>query len=145
MLQSQDYAEILFLSVDALLENRLQDIAFDKTIVCEIIDDTNKGNGVYIVSDGSLTFEAVCDTSNKYIKGESVYVTIPQGNYDNTKLIVSRYTKETANQAIAYVPPLGTMLMMTNNICPNEIGSFGITANGNVTMKKIWSVDLTTN
>lgn len=145
MSQSQDYAEILFLSVDALLENRLRDIAFDKTIVCEIIDDANKSNGVYIVSDGSVTFEAVCDTSNKYIKGESVYVTIPQGNYDNTKLIISRYAKETANQAIAYIPSLGTMLMMTNNICPNEIGSFGITANGNVTMKKIWSVDLTTN
>jgi hypothetical protein len=83
--------------VDELIKCRLAEVSFDTTIVCTITDDADKANGVYKVTDGSITFEAICDTSDKYIKGDSVYVTVPQGDYANTKVIVSKYTKETAN------------------------------------------------
>ena len=71
-----NYNEILCQAVDNIVTNRLKDISFDKTIVCDIIDDKDSANGRYVVTDGSIKFDAYSELT-KYRNGTSVYVTIP--------------------------------------------------------------------
>ena len=63
---SKDYSEIFCQATELLAQHLIDKVSFDKTITCTIIDDSNKENGKYKVSDGSVGFEAYTeDTSLK--------------------------------------------------------------------------------
>ena len=138
---STDYGEILLSAVNTLIEKSIEDLHFDRTIKCEIIDDRDKKFGKYIVSDGSAKMEAYCDTADKYIVGEWVYVIIPSNDYTQKKIIASKYVENNDAKPIAYVPPLGTFLNMSGNLC-NSRSSWGICANSGQIYKQIASIDL---
>jgi hypothetical protein len=53
-----DYLESLFKGIDIIVGKRLEEISYDKTIVCTITDDSNRKNGEYVVTDGTMTFKA---------------------------------------------------------------------------------------
>ena len=72
----------LLKAMDILNAQALNSISFDKTITCTIETDIDKKNGKYEVSDGSTIFTAY-STDERYRIGDIVYVTIPQGNYEN--------------------------------------------------------------
>mgnify|MGYP003398466634 CR=1 FL=1 len=60
-----DYLESLFTGMDIIIDKRLKELSFDKTIVCTVVYNENKKNGEYRVSDGAIEFIAYSD-SNKY-------------------------------------------------------------------------------
>ena len=70
-----NYGEVLCEAVDTIIKERLNGISFDKTILCTIIDDSDRNNGRYIVSEnGSLTkFEAYSENI-KLRENDNVYV-----------------------------------------------------------------------
>lgn len=137
----KDYNEIMCQAVDTLITHRLKDITYDKTIICEIIDDSDKEKGHYIVSDGTIKFDAYSE-SNKYRKSNQVYVIIPQGDYSQQKVILSKYTASNANEPMVYISPLGTMVTMTDNLISNASIDSSILANDNTTTKLIWQSNL---
>ena len=47
--------------------------AFDETIVCTVVDDSNKKNGEYYVTNGSTKFKVYSDT-DKYRNNNQVRV-----------------------------------------------------------------------
>lgn len=55
--------EIICVAVDTIVSERLKGISFDTTIVCTVEDATNKKDGKYIVSDGSIKFEAYSENT----------------------------------------------------------------------------------
>jgi hypothetical protein len=63
-----DYLESLFQGIDIILEKRLDAVSFDTTIICTIVDDSNRKNGEYKVTDGSVTYKAYSDLDN-YVAG----------------------------------------------------------------------------
>ena len=65
----------------------MKNLQFDKTVKCSITDDSKSEQGEYTVTDGSSTFKAYSE-STKYSNGASVYVNIPNGDYNNKKLII---------------------------------------------------------
>lgn len=86
---SNQYAENIFDSVVTITENMLNKIAFDQTFACTVLEQDTEDKTKYRVSSGAMTFEAFSsDSSKKYTKGATVYVTIPGGDYDNRKIII---------------------------------------------------------
>ena len=89
------YEENFCRAVDTIIAERLKELTFDKTINCTIIELADKENGKYYVTDGSSKFYAyVNDDKASYRKNTSVQVLIPEGNFNNKKLIIGKSTED---------------------------------------------------
>ena len=130
-------AENLFQAMDIVIAERLNGLNYDKTILCKIEDDSNKDKGEYVVTDGSSTFIAISESKDiKYMKGSSVYVTIPNGDFNQQKLISGRYIAN--NEAYAtYQAPFELYIDITENLIEDPITN-SLLANGETLEKVIW-------
>lgn len=82
-----DYGENICQAIDTIIAKRLSELQFDITDNFTIFDDSDKANGFYIVGkDLKNTFVAFGSLS--YNKGDEVYVTIPKGDWNETKFIL---------------------------------------------------------
>lgn len=122
-----DISESLFQMVDIIVNKRLQAINFDNTDIYSITDASRAEFGEYKVTDGNITFTAY-STNTDYKENEAVYVTIPNNDFNQQKLIIGKYT---ANSDIPFVftNPTSTMIDVTGNIINGEIQEAGLTAN----------------
>lgn len=109
-----DLQNKLLQAMDIINAKALQDIPYDRTIVCTIEDDTHREEGKYSVNDGSRIFIAYTNDTRLKNK-DTVYVTIPQGNYDNQKIIIGKRTVET-EKPYTFVEPFDSLFDMTDNI-----------------------------
>lgn len=107
-------SEDLFNAIKTIVDKSISKVSYDKTIVCTIEDNSKASEGEYTVSDGSASFTAYSEKTN-YTQGASVYVIIPQGNYENKKLIVGKYLGDD-NTPYVYTPPTENYVDMTGNI-----------------------------
>lgn len=108
------YQDQVVEAVGTIVRKAVESISFDKTIVCTIKDDSGRENGEYIVTDGSSTFSAYSyDTSLR--NGNSVYVTVPEGNYDNEKLIIGK-RKSGTSVSYSYKEPFNRIVDLTGNL-----------------------------
>ena len=123
-----DYGEILCTAVDEIITARMQGLAYDITKLCTIVDDTNSYQGKYVVSDGTARYEAY-STDNNLKKGNSVLVTIPNGDYSMQKIIKGRVAA-TDTTPFRYTSPLDTMISIKSEFTDTVIGeNQGLTAN----------------
>lgn len=130
-----DYGESFCQAVDIIVSKRLSGISFDKTIICTIEDDSRREEGLYIVSNGTLKFEAY--SSEKYRIGNNVYVSVPEGDWNQQKFIVGKKTDKDKNVG-AYVTPFDTFYEFTGNLIDREISQKGLTANGSLGEYLLW-------
>ena len=100
--KSDFYASQILEAVETVAAGIVSKIKFDQTILCTIINDEKKKDGIYEVSDGSSTFTATSGDTN-YSKDMVVYVLIPQGDYENQKTIVGKYVDDSGS-AVNYIP-----------------------------------------
>lgn len=133
-----DYLESLFTGMDIIIDKRLKELSFDKTIVCTVVNNENKKNGEYRVSDGAIEFIAYSD-SNKYQINDQVLVKIPQGDYTKEKFIEGRYVNDNNTSPITYISPLDTIVNISGNLVDNSNIQYGIVANGDLREKIIWA------
>ena len=90
-----NYSEQIFQSIDTIISQRLNEVSFDKTEICEIISIDEKIMNKYLVSNGSLKYEAYSDDEDrKYLVGSKVYVRIANGDYTLRKIITGSYTTD---------------------------------------------------
>ena len=92
---SNEYAENLMQAMDTVIQERMNKLAFDRTITCKIINQDEKDSNLYWVSTDTMKFKARASGNDKYSKGEEVYVLIPEGNYDNEKIITGSRINDT--------------------------------------------------
>ena len=85
----KDHAEIWCEAMDIIVSKKLEGINFDKTINCTIIDAKNASFGEYKVTDGSAKFYAYSASTN-YKEDDAVYVTVPNGDFNNQKIIIGK-------------------------------------------------------
>jgi hypothetical protein len=71
--KATEYSDNLLKAVDIISSQRISEIKFDKTVNCEIINDTNKKNGEYTVAEGNLSYK-VYSEETAYSKGDAVRV-----------------------------------------------------------------------
>lgn len=127
-----NYNDILCQAIDTIVQQRISNLTFDQTIICTIVDDTDAKNGHYIVTDKSVRFDAYSENT-EYVTDDDVYVTIPKGDYNQTKVIISKYTADNNLDPLVYIKPLDQMFIITDDLVqkgqPNVI-SASILANG---------------
>ena len=122
---SNNYSEQIFQSIDTIVSQRLNEVSFDKTEICEIVSQDKDNVNKYWVSNGSLKYEAYSiDENRKYLANQKVCVTIPQGNYDLRKLIIGSYTADETNENL-YVNPFNHLVTSSNH----EVSDIIITTN----------------
>lgn len=121
-----NYNEIFCESMEIIAKNVLDGISYDKTIACKIVKDDKKKQGEYTVSNGSMEFVAYSQDQS-YYKGAMVYVTIPEGDYNNTKIIVGKKAN-TDLEPYTYKTPFSDFLDVSENLYLGDFSN-GLTAN----------------
>jgi hypothetical protein len=130
LFMAKDFLENLFESIDLIVTNKLGDLSYDKTEQCTVIEV--KGNKEYYVSNGAAKYVAYAQKDAEYKEGDSVYVTIPQGNYDNQKLIIGKHNNSNST-ATSWISPMENFVNVTGNICSNTLSKdeTGLVINSN--------------
>jgi hypothetical protein len=113
--------------MDILNAHALSGMSFDKTIVCTIEDDTYNKEGKYTVNDGARIFIAY-STDTKLRSKDTVYITIPQGTFENQKMIIRKKTEET-EKPFVFTTPFDTIFDMTDNIVEGQVSNGELIAN----------------
>lgn len=85
-----EITENLFQSIDTIIQARMGELAYDKTIQCEVVDIKD---GYYVVKYQAAIFKASTLVNNLKI-GDIVYVTVPQGDFKQDKIIISKKIQE---------------------------------------------------
>ena len=119
-MKASEMSKAILEAVDLLTEHKLERLEFDKTLVCTIEDDTNKKKGEYIVTDGSTSFTAYSDITI-YMNGLRVYVTVPNGDFNNKKIITGRYIDSENSEYYTYKPPFEDYLDMSGNLIKDNV------------------------
>ena len=135
----------LFEALDIIIKQRMEDISYDKTEICTIVDVTNAKNGRYWVSpnNGQTKYEAYSESA-EYEKGESVRVSIINGDFTQKKFITGKYVVDDAIIPMTYVSPLNTVIDVSGNVISDAKFNhqFGLITNGQKKEVPIWSADL---
>ena len=134
--------ENLFQAVDIILEQRLQDINFDRTIICTIVDDNQKKNGCYVVTDGTIKFNAYVSDAT-YKKDDQVRVSVLGGDFSEKKFITGKYIGDEDSSPITYKSPLESIVPITGNLVTatqnsDKNGVSGLRANSTTVSKILW-------
>lgn len=142
---AKDYANILCEAVDEIVSQRLKDVSFDTTIECVIIDASEAEQGKYFCSNGSAKFFAFSENT-KYKKDETVLVSIPQGDYNKQKTIISKQLAD-ETQSVKFQKPFDTIVDTTTNLIKESIKTKAFIANQNydqqlseqeVSLQELW-------
>lgn len=132
--------ENLFQAIDIIVGDRLASLNYDKTIKVTIIDDSQSSKGIYVVSDGATEFNAICNPDVVYTKGAIVYVVVPEGDWNNEKLIVGRYSNN-GDDYFNYANTNDDFLDVTHNLIA-DVKSGSLLANDvGRPYTRIWSAD----
>ena len=128
-MSTNNIAESIFDSIALIVEKRIANLDYDKTIVCTIVSIDEEKNNVYMVTDGSTRFKVQGDGA-KYQVDDQVRVLVPEGDFTKEKYIQGKHRADETTKPITYVSPLGSVLKITDNLLPNASGTYGIAANG---------------
>ena len=114
-----DYAETLLQAVEILINKKIESIKFDETVNAVITDANQADDGIYTVEFNGTKFTAYSNET-KYKENDSVMVTIPQGNFENQKMIIGKCVSNTETP-LTYKSPMEQLVNLTTNL----IGSVG--------------------
>ena len=136
--------EQFFQSIDVILTQRLNDLSYDKTIIATIINDSDKENGHYVVSDGAIKFDAYANDLN-YKIDDQVRITVLNGDWSQKKFIAGKYSdKENNNVPLSYKPPLSTT-MLDSQSSLSTITSWTFTTNNSNHLQTLWTKRITSD
>ena len=116
---SKDYAEILLQAMDAVSSKRIEAVKFDTTDSATIIETVDADQGKYMVSTGTAKYVAY-SVNTKYRVGDSVYVTIPNGDYEQQKIIIGKQVTNDSKPFV-YTAPFDTIVNISENLIPSTV------------------------
>lgn len=137
-MSNNNITEQLFRAIEIINEQQLSNIAFDTTLICTVVDNSDAHNGRYTVTDGSVRFDAYTEVTT-YRVDDSVRVLVPKGDFKEKKFIQGKYVSDNDAVPITYTSPLSSVLEMTDNLIAD--GAWGIKANASgsaTTEVEIW-------
>lgn len=135
---NQNYGEVLCQAVDEIVRKRLEGVVYDSTILCTIVDNSRKDEGIYVVSNnGTTKFEAY-STDTSYRVNDNVYVQIPGGDWNQQKLILAK-KKDKTEEPFIYESPFDSLVDITGNLINYDVKENGLLANGDTEQTKLWS------
>ena len=110
-------------------------VKYDQTITCTIVDDSLRESGQYMVSDGTTRFPAYSSITSLR-KDTVVYVTVPNGDFTQQKIIVGRQM-EGEDKSFLYTAPFDNFIRCTPNLLTldestNKGNGYRLYANGSL-------------
>lgn len=114
-----DFIENLFEATQTIVDKAISDLQFDKTVKAVIIDDSDASSGVYTVLEGTATYDAYTENTS-FVKDDIVYVTIPNSDYSQQKIITGKVVTKTEpfivnNALTSYLDITDNLIIDTNN------------------------------
>ena len=98
-------SESILEAIDIVIQQRLQQLNFDNTIICTVVDSSKREEGEYTVEYQDSIRLTVYSENKTYLNDSKVYVLVPEGDWSKQKTILGRYKAEDANTPITYVSP----------------------------------------
>jgi hypothetical protein len=93
-------SEQLLEAIDTITENKISKLDYDKTIKATIYSVVDADTGEYKVKyEGNIFSAFASDTSKTYKVDAGVYVSVPEGNFSNKKIIISTTSKSSLTSA----------------------------------------------
>lgn len=111
----QDYLNSLNEAMAIHAKKAIEGLEFDRTETAEIVDITNRDKGEYQVFNGSIRYFAYSENTS-YTLGTKVYVTIPNNDYSQQKLIKGKYKSGDNDTNISWTSPLKGYSPGTDNL-----------------------------
>ena len=97
-MDSNQIVDAILESINQIVSSRLESLPYDKTLICTIVDDSEKENFIYTVQEGSVKFKARALDNKKYSVNQQVCVKIPLGDMtSNKKIIEGIFVSDTNN------------------------------------------------
>lgn len=128
-----NYSEVMCTVIQNMIDANLSKIKCDRTVKAVIIDDSKANYNYYTVSENNIDYIAY-STGEIYKKGESVYITIPNGNYDEQKFIMGRGYDDSSLDNLESIE-LKNFVAFDDSINSDKI--YGLIANGEKSEIKI--------
>ncbi len=123
-----DYNEVLLESIQTLIDASLQRIVMDRNVVCTVVDNTDRDEGHYkVTQDGNVIYDAYSE-STSYARDEQVLVLFPKDDTQK-RTIISRYITNTDEKPLAYVSSKEKLVQIGENLVKSS-ASYKLTANG---------------
>lgn len=96
-LDKNEITQQLFKAIDAITDEKMRTLPYDKTIVATIVSNKDANVGKYqVTTDNNITFYAYSDITQYKVK-ERVYVRVPENDYTKQKVITGRFIAESRN------------------------------------------------
>lgn len=128
-MDNKNYGEIICQAVDTIVTERLAGLSYDQTVLCTVVNDSKRDQGIYTVSNGSTKFEAY-STSDEYRNNNNVYVLIPKGDWNETKIITGKKTIKEQEISYNYRNPFDYLVDITGNMISAPLDkNIGLVAN----------------
>lgn len=143
---NQNYGEVFCEAVDEIVRKRLEGISYDSTVLCRVVDDSKREEGLYVVTHNNTTkFEAFSTITN-YRNNDNVYVQIPNGDWNQQKIIIAKKTDKNS-EPYAYQKPFETLVDITGNLITTKIDAdlTGLVANSTLDEHKsitLWTYNV---
>lgn len=129
---SNQISDSLLQAMQTLVESGVNSVAFDKTEVCTVISKVENEENIYWVSNGSIKYQASAEIGKEYGNDTSVYVTIPQGNYDLEKIIIGSYKATKEDSQKLFTNPFNNIVKahsLSKEKGKDEIAAVGLNQN----------------
>lgn len=83
-------------AIDTVIKGAIRDLKYDQTIEAIVTSSDKAADGVYTVKSETASFEAY--SSNRYYVNDTVYVMIPQGDFNKQKFITGRKVDQVSTE-----------------------------------------------
>ena len=124
-------------AVDTVVDKKLSEAGYDKTIEATVVDNSHASKGVYVVFYGAAQWEVYSQDTSFEI-GDVVQVLIPSNDTRRTKTIVGKVSSK--NKATEIKQPFNDFIDVTGNIIDTVMNSNkSLLANGSIENKIIWT------
>ena len=84
-----DINENIYRAIDTIIDARLQNVNFNSTVLCTIVDDSKAASGIFTVDNLGVQFQAT-SMDKSFKVNDQVYVTVPNNNFDAQKIIIGK-------------------------------------------------------
>ena len=101
-------------AIKIIADQRIENLKLDKTVRA-VVDRHLEGNYYALIYNGGLMY-AYAEDGAEYVPGSSVYVLVPQGNFDERKRILGRTSTMSLNNADTSVSLLDDYTVIGNNL-----------------------------
>ena len=95
---SNNYANTWLDAMSLVAKSEMEKAKFDQTVVATVLNRDADEPNKYWVTNGNIKFWAYADGDQKYRDNQQVYITIPQGDYNNKKIIIGSYETQIAEK-----------------------------------------------